>query len=150
MQLQRHQQLISMDQEKVRYIFQYFSNLLTDNEKAASLHSVLSSKLEQYPSADKEAKYRKKGWLTDDPTVLNLLKDGFIQFELATATRIMKESADQVFLTTVQNAVNWQERHKQDSAVTADIAGIIRKKLCLTGTAHSRLQDGRFFCRVIL
>src|SRR5690606_10209891 len=44
--------------------------------------------------------YKEKGWLTDDPKVLELLKDGYDKFELTTAQRIMDESGEQVFLNT--------------------------------------------------
>lgn len=44
--------------------------------------------------------YKERGWLTNDPEVLDLLKDGYDSFELTIAKRIMDESGDKVYLNT--------------------------------------------------
>lgn len=91
-----------MDKETANYIVTYFSNLLTEKEKLAVKHSSSILKIE---SGDKATNlvsltkvYKDRGWLTDDQTVLDLLKDGWDNFELKTAQRILNDCGDKAFL----------------------------------------------------
>ncbi|WP_206075179.1 hypothetical protein [Mangrovimonas spongiae] len=89
-----------MNNETARYIIIHFPNLLTERERIAIRHQNTLSKLADKQDPRRIEIYKGKGWLTDDPEVLELLKDGYNKFELATAQRIMDESSDQVFLNT--------------------------------------------------
>ena len=88
-----------MDTQTAKYIINYFPNLLTDLERRAIRHTQSTSKLEHRTSdnADLIKVYIEKDWLTSDQKVLDLLKDGYEQFELNTANRIVSQSSDKVF-----------------------------------------------------
>lgn len=76
-----------MDKDTVRYIMDYFSNLFTTAERLAVQHTTSLYKL-QHSTSDNTSLtriYREKGWLTSDQTVLDLLKDGYDNFELNAA-----------------------------------------------------------------
>ena len=88
-----------MDNETARYIINYFSNLLSDHEKMAIKHANSQYKLEN-TSGDqvKMGKvYLERNWLTTDQSVLSLLNDGYDQFELNVATRILSQNPSKVF-----------------------------------------------------
>lgn len=91
---------IKVDTETAKYIINYFSNLLTDLERRAIRHTHSTSKLEHRTSdnANLIKVYIEKDWLTSDQNVLDLLRDGYKQFELNTANRIVSQSPDKVFL----------------------------------------------------
>ncbi len=86
-----------MDQETAKYIFQYFSNLLTDQEKMAIKHTLSMDKLRDSSNTNLTSIYKAKGWITDDQTVLDLLKDGPEAFEMTAAKRILAEAPDKIF-----------------------------------------------------
>jgi hypothetical protein len=85
-----------MNQETANYIITYFSNLLTNIEKLALKHYRHS-----YKTAD-DPKMRRmltdKGWISTEPEILDLLKNGYEEFELNIARRIMTENPEKVFL----------------------------------------------------
>ena len=88
-----------MDQETARYIIGYFPHLLTRREGMAIKHTMSMSKLEHADNnVQLTSMYRKRGWITSDQSVLDLLKDGYDAFELTVATRILSEHGDQVFV----------------------------------------------------
>jgi hypothetical protein len=89
-----------MDKELIRYIIVHFPRLLTADEKMASRHIMSLLKLgDDDPENSSRAKlYRRRGLLTDDPAVLELLKDGNDMFEQRTCERIMAECPEKVFL----------------------------------------------------
>lgn len=82
--------------EKADYIIAYYSDLLKLPETKALRHHRSTLKLE-----DKDVRltriYLKTGWLTDDPLILNYLNEGYIQFVLKCAERILKENPKAVF-----------------------------------------------------
>jgi hypothetical protein len=91
-----------VNKETAKYVVDYFSHLLTDKEKLAIRHTISTIKLD---SADKTANlssltkvYKEKGWLTPDQDALDLLKDGYDNFKIRVATRILNEHKDKVFL----------------------------------------------------
>ncbi|WP_199538097.1 hypothetical protein [Emticicia sp. C21] len=88
-----------MNKETIRYIFGYFSHLLTEIEKKALRHSQSLMKLnyEISESSRRANIYYEKGWLSKDPIVLDLLKDGDESFELNVVQRIMKETPEKVY-----------------------------------------------------
>lgn len=85
-----------MDKETVRYIIDYFSNLMTDDEMLALKYHIYTQKTEE------DSKMRKtmveRGWINDTPEVKQFLKDGYEKFELITAQRMMQDSSDKIFL----------------------------------------------------
>jgi hypothetical protein len=87
-----------LDQETAKYIVNYFSNLLTDQERLAIKHTMSTSKLEYSKSVNMERIYKEKGWITQDQNVLALLKDGYDNFEMIAAIRILNEHQSMVFL----------------------------------------------------
>lgn len=88
-----------MDNETAKYIINYFSNLLTSAEKVAIKHTTSIRKLEHSTSDNSNLTrvYKEKGWFTSDPNVLDLLKDGYEQFELNVANRILLQNESGVF-----------------------------------------------------
>lgn len=85
-----------MDKETANYIKNYFSNLMTDNEWLALEYHMYTCKTENNP------KMRKlmvdKGWISERHDIKDFLKDGYEEFELGVARRIMKEVPGKVFL----------------------------------------------------
>ena len=88
-----------MDKETVKYILDYFSHLLTAEENMAFKHTLSAYYLNNSTSDNALLTriYREKGWLTSDQSVLDLLKDGYDNFELKMANRIVSENPDKVF-----------------------------------------------------
>ena len=89
-----------MDQEIAHYIINYFSHLLTTKEKLAIKHTRSTLKLD-YSGNHKATLtriYRKKGWLSEDQEVLDLLKGGYANFERMVAERILEEHKNGVYL----------------------------------------------------
>ena len=50
--------------------------------------------------------YREKGWLTSDQSVLDLLKDGYDNFELNVAKRILSQNSDKVYFNNCPKCNN--------------------------------------------
>ena len=90
---------LNMDKETAEYIINYFSNLLTSAERMAIKHTSSTYKLEDSTSDNTNLTkvYRENGWLTSDQLVLDLLKDGYDNFELNAATRIISQNPDKIF-----------------------------------------------------
>ena len=88
-----------MHNETAQYIIKYFSNLLTSAEGMAIKHTSSMFKLEHSSSENPNLKkiYRENGWLTSDQSVLDLLKDGYDNFELNVANRIMAQNPEKVY-----------------------------------------------------
>ncbi|KOF02355.1 hypothetical protein OB69_13130 [Roseivirga seohaensis subsp. aquiponti] len=92
-----------MDQETAHYIMRYFSSFMTDKESKAWKHWSTSFKMGENPKPVRIKLSLERGWLTEDPEILSLLKDGYDQFELNTAKRILDENGDSVFLNSCPN-----------------------------------------------
>jgi hypothetical protein len=88
-----------VDNQTANYVINYFSNLLTGAEKMAIKHTSSIYKLQQSTSDNTSLTkiYREKGWLSSDQTVLDLLKDGYDNFERTVAKRIVSQNRDKVF-----------------------------------------------------
>jgi hypothetical protein len=97
--------MTKMNQETAKYIIRYFFELLTSNEKMAISHARNALRLHHSTSdtTDLARIYAEKGWLTKDQSVLDLLKDGYRNFEMNVANRIMSESEDKVFFNNCLN-----------------------------------------------
>lgn len=84
-----------MDKETIRYIRNYFSHLITADELLALKHSIFLDK-----SSDNERMRElmlEKGWISTDPEITGLLKDGYDEFELRIVKRILAETPDKVY-----------------------------------------------------
>jgi len=85
-----------MDKETANYIRNYFSNLMTDDEKLTLKYHMYTYKTEGNPKMRKIMVER--GWISEQPNIKEYLKDGYEEFELSVAKRIMKEAPEKVFL----------------------------------------------------
>jgi hypothetical protein len=88
----------AVNKEEALYIIVYFSELMTATEKLALRHQQSTVKLDGSTNENLTKVYYRKGWLSDDPEVLNLLSEGPDQFMIDCTERILKESGDKVFL----------------------------------------------------
>ncbi|MCT3846076.1 hypothetical protein CMU30_03805 [Elizabethkingia anophelis] len=87
-----------MDKELASYIITYFSDLMTDLEKLALRHHIHIGK-----TSDNSIMHKmliEKGWIQTNPDVLDLLKNGYEEFEMNVASRIMAETPEKVFLNS--------------------------------------------------
>ena len=82
-----------MDQHKdtLSYIAQYSTQYMTDEEKAASRHYVAQEKLFKYKDRSQSASEAYYKMASDDPKVLELLKNGYQQFQEKFSQRIYDE-----------------------------------------------------------
>ena len=87
-----------MESERVKYIMDYYANLLNEHEKKARTHFIATAKLGPDPNPTRLKWYQERGLLVEDPLVLNLLNDGYSAFAHRAAQRILNEHPDQVFL----------------------------------------------------
>lgn len=89
----------NLDNETAKYIIRYFSNLLTSAEKMAIKHTTSIYQLEPSTSGNLNLTkiFRENGWLTSEQSVLDLLKDGYENFELNIANRIIDQNPNRVF-----------------------------------------------------
>jgi ribosomal protein L32 len=92
-----------VDQETANYIMRYFSSLMTVKESKAWKHWSTMSKMGENPKPARIRLSLERGWLTEDPEIIDLLKDGYDQFELKTAKRILKDNEDLVNLNNCPN-----------------------------------------------
>lgn len=84
------------------YILRFHADLMTDTERKAQKHLFATMKATMGRSdtiAQGEAQNDRvhAQMLSTEPNVLNLAKDGYQQFQLATAARILRESPNKVF-----------------------------------------------------
>jgi len=84
--------------EEALYLIMYFSELMTEHERVALRHIQSTFKLEGVKKPHLVDMYYKQGWLTTNPEILNLLKDGGDQFVINSAERILRETPEKVFL----------------------------------------------------
>ncbi len=87
-----------MDKETSHYIRNYFGHLMTDHEKLALQYHMYMDKTEE--NAHMRKIMVNRGWITEQPDIIAHLNNGYEEFELSVARRIMKEAPDKVFLNT--------------------------------------------------
>ena len=85
------------------YVVRYYSNFMTDVERRANGHLMGTMKAtlgRDDALAQQEALGEKQygRWVTDDPQVLALAKNGMQEFRVRTATRILADHSGEVFL----------------------------------------------------
>lgn len=83
--------------ELARYIFNYYSHLMTTEEKAAHKSMIGQSKV-QHADLPGIKKVITDFWISKDPRVLELLADGSEVFMARVSDRIMREHRNEVFL----------------------------------------------------
>jgi hypothetical protein len=88
---------VGLSPELIDYIFEYCCEHWTESEAKASKHHSGSMKIGDSPSPEREKWFRDR-FLTDDPNALELLKNGFQQFKINTATRVYGQHADELNL----------------------------------------------------
>ena len=69
---------------------------MTDDEKLALKYHMYTYKTEGNPKMRKMMVDR--GWISEQPNIKEYLKDGYEEFELSVAKRIMNEAPEKVFL----------------------------------------------------
>ncbi|MFC1224572.1 hypothetical protein ACFE6N_12230 [Pedobacter sp. BG31] len=96
-----------MDQDTAKYIVNYFSNLLSKEERLAirHTHSVIKLGLDSGQVNNRKVinVYKKAGWLSEDENILVLLQDGYDSFELTVAKRILLQHPEVVSLNKCPN-----------------------------------------------
>lgn len=88
--------ILNMNQEQANYIITYFGNLMTAHEKLALKHHMHTYKTSDDPKMSRIL--TDKGWIRTEPEILDFLKDGYDEFELNIAKRIMMKNPEKVFL----------------------------------------------------
>lgn len=83
--------------EKADHIITYYSDLMNWEERKALRHHRSTLKLDDAKDVQLTRMYLKTGWLSDDPLILNYLNEGYIQFMLNCAARILKDNPDKVY-----------------------------------------------------
>ena len=86
-----------MDKATAKYILNYYSHFMTPHEARAWKHHSSTIKLSGKDNPNLAKMYRKKGWLTEDKAALDLLKEGWGNFELTTAERILTDEKEKIF-----------------------------------------------------
>ncbi len=88
--------------EIANYVIHFHSSLMTDVESKARAHLVATMKATKGRS-DEQAQHQARShpgfskWIASDELVLQLAKDGYQNFQLQTAARILRDSGDKVF-----------------------------------------------------
>ncbi len=85
-----------MDNETAKYIRNYFSNLMTVDEKLALKYHMYTYKSGDNPQMRKMMVDR--GWISEQPNIKEYLKEGYEEFELNIAKRIIQEAPEKIFL----------------------------------------------------
>jgi hypothetical protein len=91
-----------MDQKTANYIITYYSNLMTESDKIAWKHYSSTIKLAGSNNAELLDMYKRKGWISEDEEILILLENGYDNFELNTAKKILQNFPEEVFLNNCQ------------------------------------------------
>lgn len=103
-----------MDLERASYIVRYFPRLMSVDERSAWWHHFAMSKIEQIPSGleNTEAQewqrskiefYKGQNMVSQDAQVLGLLENGYDEFVIATAERVMQEEPAEIFFNDCPN-----------------------------------------------
>lgn len=93
-----------MDRNLTNYVIRYFRHLMSADETSAYRHLLTTMKAMGMGRTDAQAQEQAKGkkllakWLSDDPNVLSLARDGYDAFMERTATRILTEQGNKVFM----------------------------------------------------
>jgi len=88
---------IKMDKDKIKYILDYYSNFMTEEEGKAWRHWSTEYKMEHSDSTPQQKESRikvslKSGWMSTDENILKLLENGIDEFRRKVAERIIKSN----------------------------------------------------------
>jgi hypothetical protein len=93
-----------MELERERYIINYFGRFFKPNEYKAYRHLMSLEKLGNVNENDNRlTAYKKMEWISSDPNVLELIKNGSNEFHCKVAERIVSENKDSVFFNECPN-----------------------------------------------
>ncbi len=87
---------MKIDKEKIRYILNYFPNLMSEKEYIAHRHLMASAKSKGRKEI--ENIFLKKGLLTEDTEALKLTELGFENLRFKIAERILTEEPNNLYL----------------------------------------------------
>ena len=93
-----------MDPQLASYLIRYYDRFMHKRERLAYRHLIGTMKVTKGrsdPAAQEEASRKKpqlRELLSNDPSVIGLARDGMQAFVERTATRILAEHADEIFL----------------------------------------------------
>jgi hypothetical protein len=86
-----------MEKETAEYIVTYYFDLMPVKERLAWKHHSSILKLEDNSNPNLTELYKRKGWITDEQEILDLLKLGYNNFEKITAIKILENYPEKVF-----------------------------------------------------
>jgi hypothetical protein len=93
-----------MDVDEAKYVFHNYGHLMTPKEKLAFSHlggTMKATMGRSDPAAQEEVKAgstQLRRWLSNDPEVLLLARDGYDAFVLRTGQRILRDDRDRIVL----------------------------------------------------
>ena len=93
-----------MDVDEAKYVFHNYGHLMTPKEKLAFSHlggTMKATMGRSDPAAQDEVKAGSthlRRWLSDDPEVLLLARDGYDAFVLRTGQRILRDDRNRIVL----------------------------------------------------
>ncbi|MDO5981759.1 hypothetical protein [Flavivirga spongiicola] len=87
---------MELDKEKIRYILNYFPNLMTEKERLAHRHLIMLAKSRGRKEMEKAFKTR--GYFTEDNEALKLTELGFEKLRFQIAERILIEERENLYL----------------------------------------------------
>jgi hypothetical protein len=92
---------MALNHQVAYYVVRFHADLMTEAERKAHRHLFATMKAtgRDNETAQREAQNHKlhSRMLSTEPHVLSLAKDGYQQFQLTTAARILRDSAERVF-----------------------------------------------------
>ena len=91
-----------LDKSTINYIFSYYSRFMTLEEAAAWKHSTTLSKFQSITD-ERHQWMLEKGWLSYKKEVLKLLNDGYEQFTINTAERILRDNPNKIYFNNCPN-----------------------------------------------
>lgn len=95
---------MELNREVIDYILRYHRHLMTDIERQAEVHLIVTLKTtlgRTDAAAQEEARKSKLDYpsgLSDDPDVLRLARDGYETFRARTTKRLLQDGGEQLTL----------------------------------------------------
>jgi len=84
-----------VNRDKIQYIINYYTQFFTDHESKAHRHLMSLEKLGEVNEDDNRlTAYKKMEWISSDPIVLDLIKNGAEEFYKKTANRIVNDNGE--------------------------------------------------------
>ncbi|HNC42638.1 MAG TPA: hypothetical protein PLU80_00550, partial [Acidobacteriota bacterium] len=86
-----------IDDELINYIFNWYFNLMTIQEKAA-YKSIMAEMKAKNIEGTRQAAMLRRNWISSDPIVKQLLVNGPDAFKLCVVQRLLQEYPKEIFL----------------------------------------------------